>query len=64
MNKYVYAALAFFLGVAGHTDFIENNMVKHYYIYLFFVGQVFLVLLRNDRGVIAFIKTADVQGNI
>ena len=44
VNKYVYAALAFFLGGLGHTDFIENNMVKHYYIY-YFVGQVFLVLL-------------------
>ena len=43
VNKYVYAALAFFLGL-GHTDFIESNMVKHYYIY-YFVGQVFLVLL-------------------
>ena len=43
VNKYVYA-LAFFLGGLGHTDFIENNMVKRYYIY-YFVGQVFLVLL-------------------
>ena len=44
VNKYVYATLAFFLGGLGHTDFIENNMVKRYYIY-YFVGQVFLVLL-------------------
>ena len=54
--------LAFFLGGLGHTDFIENNMVKHYYIY-YFVGQVFWCYW-NDRGSYSIYKTADVQGNI
>ena len=63
VNKYVYAALAFFLGGLGHTDFIENNMVKAL-LYILFCWTGIPGVIGMIEGVIAFIKTADVQGNI
>ncbi|BGE81260.1 NINE protein [Staphylococcus petrasii] len=63
VNKYVYAALAFFLGGFGAHRFYRKQYGKAV-LYLLFCWTGIPGVIGMVEGVIAFIKTADAQGNI
>lgn len=63
VNKYVYAALAFFLGGLGAHRFYRKQYGKAL-LYILFCWTGIPGVIGMIEGVIAFIKTADVQGNI
>ena len=58
----MFMQLAFFLGGLGHTDFIENNMVKAL-LYILFCWTGIPGVIGMIEGVIAFIKL-QMSGNI
>ncbi|GGG94480.1 NINE protein [Staphylococcus pragensis] len=63
VNKYVYAALAFFLGGFGAHRFYRKQYGKAV-LYLLFCWTGIPGVVGMVEGVIAFVKTADAQGNI
>ncbi|MCI2773897.1 NINE protein [Staphylococcus petrasii] len=63
VNKYVYAALAFFLGGFGAHRFYRKQYGKAV-LYLLFCWTGIPGAIGMVEGVIAFIKTADAQGKI
>ncbi|WP_249038005.1 NINE protein [Staphylococcus haemolyticus] len=63
VNKYVYAALAFFLGSLGAHRFYRKQYGK-VLLYILFCWTGIPGVIGMIEGVIAFIKTADAQGNI
>lgn len=63
VNKYVYAALAFFFGGFGAHRFYRKQYGKAV-LYLLFCWTGIPGVIGMVEGVIAFIKTADAQGNI
>ncbi|WP_226386143.1 NINE protein [Staphylococcus sp. Marseille-Q1834] len=63
VNKYVYAALAFFLGGFGAHRFYRKQYGKAV-LYLLFCWTGIPGVVGMVEGVIAFVKTADAQGDI
>ena len=63
VNKYVYAALAFFLGSFGAHRFYRKQNGKAV-LYLLFCWTGIPGVIGIYEGIIAFIKTVDKQGHI
>ena len=63
VNKYVYAALAFFLGSFGAHRFYRKQNGKAV-LYLLFCWTGITGVIGIYEGIIAFIKTVDKQGHI